>query len=121
ANADDTAWNDIRAGLFQNRAIVSDSAAVKLFGPRRAEDAALVPIRIYISGEVVPEARTLTLIVDQNPAPVAATFHFGDLYRTGGDIGDRAIETRLRLESMSDVRAVLELADGRLFEARQFV
>ena len=121
ANADDTAWNDIRAGLFQNRAIVSDSAAVKLFGPRRAEDAALVPIRIYISGEVVPEARTLTLIVDQNPAPVAATFHFGDLYRTGGDIGDRVIETRLRLESMSDVRAVLELADGRLFEARQFV
>lgn len=116
-----SAWDDIRAGLFQARAMVSDGATLKLFGPRRADDAALVPIRIYISGDVVPEARTLTLIVDQNPAPVAATFHFGDLYRTGGDVGDRTIETRVRLESMSNVRAVLELADGRLFEARQFV
>lgn len=121
ARADESAWEDIRAGLFQTRAMVTDSATLKLFGPRRAEDAALVPIRIYISGEVVPAARTLTLIVDQNPAPVAATFHFGDLYRTGGDVGDRTIETRVRLESMSNVRAVLELSDGRLFEAHQFV
>lgn len=121
ARADDAAWKDIRAGLFQNRAIVNDGVAVKLFGPRRAEDAALVPIRIYISGEMVPQARTLTLIVDQNPAPVAATFNFADLYRAGGDIGDRIIETRIRLESMSSVRAILEISDGRLFEASQFV
>lgn len=121
AEASDSAWDDIRAGLFQNRAIANDGAAVKLFAPRRAEDAALVPIRIFISGEHVPEARALTLIVDQNPAPVAATFRFGDLYRAGGDIGDRTIETRVRLESMSRVRAILELADGRLYEASQFV
>ena len=119
--ADDTAWAQIHAGLFQTRAIENDGQSVKLFAPRRADDAALVPIRIFIAGEHVPNARALTLIVDENPAPVAAVFRFGDTYRAGGDIGDRTIETRIRLENMSSVRAILETDDGRLYEASQFV
>lgn len=123
ARADDSAWAGIRAGLFQDRLIESDGEAVKLFAPRRADDAALVPIRMFVAGDLVASARTLTLIVDENPAPVAAVFRFGEAYRgdSGGDIGDRAIETRVRLENMSNVRAILETEDGRLFEASQFV
>lgn len=121
ARADDTAWSQIRAGLYQDRAIENDGQSVKLFAPKRAEDAALVPVRVFIAGEHVPHVRALTLIVDENPAPIAAVFRFGDTYRTGGDIGDRTIETRIRLENMSVVRAILETGDGRLYEASQFV
>lgn len=121
ARADDSAWAGIRAGLFQDRVIESDGETVKLFAPRRADDAALVPIRMFVAGDVVGKARTLTLIVDENPAPVAAVFRFGQPYRAGGDIGDRAIETRVRLENMSTVRAILETEEGRLYEASQFV
>ena len=121
ARADDSSWSGIRAGLYQDRAIESGGEAVKLFAPRRADDAALVPIRMFVAADVVAKAQTLTLIVDENPAPVAAVFRFGAPYRTGGDIGDRTIETRVRLENMSNVRIVLETEDGRLYVASQFV
>jgi sulfur-oxidizing protein SoxY len=120
ARAEDDPWSEIRQNLFASREIVADGS-VKIFAPKRAEDAALVPVRVYIGAERVLAARRLTLVVDHNPAPVAAVFHFGDLYRTGGDVGDRSIEARVRLENMSRVRAILETADGALYEASQFV
>ncbi|HEX2841859.1 quinoprotein dehydrogenase-associated SoxYZ-like carrier [Hyphomicrobium sp.] len=120
ARAEEDPWSEIRQSLFASRKIVEDSS-VKIFAPKRAEDAALVPVRVFIGAERVLNARRLFLVVDQNPAPVAAVFHFGDLYRTGGDVGDRSLEARVRLENMSRVRAVLETADGALYEASQFV
>lgn len=113
-------WPEIRTGLFGKKSITEDGT-VKIFAPKRAEDAAIVPVRVYIAAERISETRALTILVDHNPAPVAAVFHFGDLYRTGGDVGDRSLEVRLRLESMSRVRAILETDDGDLYEASQFV
>lgn len=120
AMSEDDAWPEIRETLFASRQIVED-ASVKLFAPKRAEDAALVPLTIYIAEDRVARAKQLTLVVDQNPAPVAAVFVFGEAYRSGGEIGDRTIEVRVRLESMSRVRAILESDDGALYEASQFV
>jgi sulfur-oxidizing protein SoxY len=119
ARAEDEPWLEIRQSLFGDRSI-ADDGSVKIFAPKRAEDAAIVPVRVYIGGDRIPKARALTLLVDHNPAPVAAVFHFGDLYRAG-NIGDRSLEVRLRLENMSRVRAVLETVDGELIEASQFV
>ncbi len=119
ASANEDPWPEIREGLFGERVFVEDGS-VKIFAPKRAEDAALVPVRIYVAGEHVSRAQRLTLIVDNNPAPVAAVFRFGDLYRNGGDVGDRSIELRVRLESMSRLRAVLE-TDDAIYEASQFV
>lgn len=120
AVAEPEAWDEIRASLYGDRTTVDDGS-LKLFAPKRAEDAALVPVRVFLASERIAEAKTLTLVVDHNPAPVAAVFHFGALYRGGGDIGDRSVETRVRLDSMSRIRAVLETEDGRLYEASQFV
>jgi sulfur-oxidizing protein SoxY len=119
ASANEDPWPEIREGLFGERAFIEDGS-VKIFAPKRAEDAALVPVRIYVAGEHVSRAQRLMLIVDNNPAPVAAAFRFGDLYRNGGDVGDRSIELRVRLESMSRLRAVLE-TDDAIYEASQFV
>lgn len=123
ARADEAAWGAIRKDLFQDRPIIEDGRSVRIVAPRRAEDAAIVPVTIYVSGEVAARARQLTLIIDANPAPIAAVFTFGDMYRNGGEVGDRIIETRIRLNDMSSVRAVLETADGpgTVYAASQFV
>lgn len=121
AAAEEDVWPGLRAEVFGDRQVVESDGAVTLYAPERAEDAALVPLSIRIPGNVAPHAVALTLIIDRNPAPVAATFTFGEAFRGGTDIGERQIATRIRLDSFSQVRAILETADGRLHMSARFV
>jgi sulfur-oxidizing protein SoxY len=115
------AWHQIRAALFAERPISAQTLLLRLSAPKTAEDAARVPVTITIAEEAVRRARAVTLVVDNNPAPVAAKINFGDLYRGGADVGDRTIELRFRLDQLSPVRAILELDDGSLHMASRFV
>jgi len=121
AIAADDPWPEIQSSVFPGRTVVEDAASVQLFAPNQADDAAIVPISIRIPSGVAPGAKSLTLIIDRNPAPVAATFTFGDGFRGGPDVGERAIETRVRVDAFSRVRAILETADGSLHMASKFV
>lgn len=123
AGADDkeALWTELRREIFGAREIVETTGAVTLYAPENAQDAALLPVSIRIPAATVPHAVALTLIVDTNPAPVAATFTFGDGFREGDDVGERSFETRLRLDSFSNVRAVLETADGTLHMSSRYV
>lgn len=114
-------WPDLSREVFGDRQVVEDTGAVTLYAPENAPDAALLPISIRIPAGTVPHAKTLTLIVDSNPAPVAATFTFGDGFREGTDVGERTLETRIRLNSLSHVRAILETDDGKLHMSSRFV
>ena len=85
---------------------IRDGAALySLEAPFRAQDAATVPVR-FTQAEGAPDVRRLTLVVDENPAPVAAEFTFG--------AGDAAVdlETRMRVDAYSNVRAIVETVDG---------
>lgn len=112
------AWNRIRASVFQNRPISEQSASIlELETPVRAEDAATVPIAIRTK---LPEdgdirVQRIYLIIDSNPSPLAAVFSFFP------DSGRADIETRIRIEEYTTVRAVAELSDGRLFMSSHFV
>ncbi|MBN8913840.1 MAG: quinoprotein dehydrogenase-associated SoxYZ-like carrier [Rhizobiales bacterium] len=119
--ADDDLWPGLREEVFGAREIAENDGTVTLYAPERAEDAALVPLSIRIPGNVALNAVALTLLIDRNPAPVAATFTFGDAFRTGADIGERQLATRIRLDSFSKVRAILETADGKLHMSSKFV
>jgi len=121
ARAEDDPWPDIRAALFEQRPIAENDGAVALYVPEQAEDAALVPIAIHLPAGVANTARSLTLIIDRNPAPIAATFRFGEGYAASSDIGERKIMTRVRVDSFSNMRAVLETNDGALHMATRFV
>src|SRR5262249_6836708 len=59
--------------------------------------------------------KALTLVIDENPAPVAATFTFGDA------AGVFEISTRVRVNAYTDVHLVAELSDGRLYVVKTFV
>lgn len=121
ACAEDDVWPGLREEVFGAREIAQNDGAVTLYAPERAEDAALVPISIRIPSNIAPHAVALTLLIDRNPAPVAATFKFGEGFRKGPDIGERQLATRIRLDSFSQVRAVLETADGKLHMSSRFV
>ena len=113
----DATWQSIKGDVFGEKPIAESSPHVSLTAPTRAEDAALVPVDIKVA---LPEGdkrsiSAVTLIVDENPAPVAATFRFG------ADQRDITLSTRLRVNSYSHVRAVAETDDGQLHMTTRFV
>jgi sulfur-oxidizing protein SoxY len=59
--------------------------------------------------------RTITLVIDQNPAPMAAKFELGP------DAGVSEISTRVRVNNYTNVHAVAELSDGKLYMVKTYV
>lgn len=110
-------WPALRADLFGTRDVVEDATAVTLDAPYRAEDAALVPLTVRIPAAIAGNVKSLKLVIDKNPAPLVADFAFGPAAGTG----ERTLETRVRVDMYSNVRAIVETNDGRLLMATKFV
>src|ERR1700735_1882506 len=110
-------WNSIRGDIFKHRPILDGAGLVVLDAPRRAEDAAVVPIgmRVNFAADDKRTLQSLTLVIDENPAPVAATFTIGPRS------GVTSISTRVRVNSYSYVRVVAELSDGQLYGVKAYV
>jgi sulfur-oxidizing protein SoxY len=110
-------WSSIRGDIFKNRPILDGSGLVILDAPRRAEDSAIVPIgmRVNFAADDKRTLQSLTLVIDENPAPVAGTFTIGPRS------GVTSISTRVRVNSYSYVRVVAELSDGQLYGVKAYV
>lgn len=118
ADQNNPVWLGLRESLFQQRPIASgDDAGLVLEAPARAEDAAIVPIAIRAGFEQSPERylKTLYLIIDHNPSPLGAIFHFTPAS------GRVDIETRVRVDAYTWMRAIAELNTGELIMASRFV
>jgi sulfur-oxidizing protein SoxY len=106
-------WEKVRINLFDKRpiTIVDADKVIVLEAPMRAEDAAVVPIaiRTHVTQTDKKYIDAVYLLIDNNPSPIAAVFHFTP--RSG-----RAdIETRVRINDYGYVRAVAEMNDGSLY------
>lgn len=110
-------WPGLKKDVFGDRAISEEDGKVTLEAPYRADDAAMVPLSVRIPPDIAAKVSKLTLIIDQNPAPVAATFTFGK----GMGTGERRVETRVRVDMYSNVRAIIEEEDGTLHMTTKFV
>ncbi len=118
ASDDAGAWASIRKEVFGQRPIIVDGAGLLVLqAPDRAEDAAIVPIAIRLEPELARKVKFLTLIIDENPSPIAAKFTYGE---AAGN-GERLIEMRVRVDRYTFVRAIAETPDGQLYMARAFV
>jgi sulfur-oxidizing protein SoxY len=115
---DSVIWQKVRTSLFQSRPIVtSGDQVISLEAPTRAEDAAIVPIAIR-AGFTQTATRYINkvyLIIDNNPSPIAAIFQFTPLS------GRADIETRVRIDQYTQVRAIAETNDGQLYMTTHFV
>ncbi|KRE15932.1 quinoprotein dehydrogenase-associated SoxYZ-like carrier [Bosea sp. Root381] len=115
ALAEDDPWLGLHQDVFGNRPIAEEDGLVTLEAPVRAEDAALVPLTVRVSGGDASRPRSLTLLIDRNPAPVVATFSFGE------GAGEVVLATRVRVDAYSNVRAVVETQAGSLHMATRYV
>lgn len=111
--ADADPWPGLKTELFQNRALAEQDGVVALEAPVRAEDAAIVPMTLRFANPA--GLKTATLVIDQNPMPMAAAFTLGP------DAGVGFISTRVRVNSYSNVHAVAETRDGGLHADVKFV
>jgi sulfur-oxidizing protein SoxY len=117
AAAEDARWSEIKEMLFAERTIEDAAGVIELDAPYRAYDAAIVPITIKATAPQTADryVKSIHLVIDQNPAPLAAVFHLGP------DNGDATIATRVRVNEYTHVRAIAETNDGRLYMAAKYV
>ena len=120
---DSPTWEDMRVDVTGDVALQDGSALFSVDAPYRAEDAATVPVVIT---QTDPEATisSATVVVDENPAPVAGTFAFGPAMHP------LKMELRVRVDQYSNLRVIAETDRrqlhggpfrqglGRLFRAR---
>jgi len=119
ADAREDRWPFLRANLFKNQAITEDigGEVVSLIAPARAQDAAVVPVSISTRVEQTRDryVSKVYLLIDQNPSPVAAIFSFTP------DSGRADIETRVRVEDYTWMRAIAQMNDGKLYMSARYV
>jgi sulfur-oxidizing protein SoxY len=109
-------WPSLAGQIFNGRPIGDGSKSIAIDAPYRAEDAAVVPIKLQalLSGDR-RHIEQITLVIDQNPSPLAAQFSLGK------NSGIRTISTRIRVDSYTNIHAVAGLADGPLVAVVRYV
>jgi sulfur-oxidizing protein SoxY len=110
-------WPGLVQDIFNNRPINDGADVIAIEMPIRAEDAAIVPVtlRSKLSPDDQRRVLAITLVIDQNPAPMAAKFVLGQDARVS------QISTRVRVNNYTDVHAVAELSDGKLYMVKTYV
>jgi sulfur-oxidizing protein SoxY len=108
--ADPKLWPVLKESFFAGKNI-EEADFIKLEGPKRAESGAQVPITLTIDRPLndADPIKKVFVIVDANPIPLAATYHFTPLS------GKAQISTRIRMEMDSFIHAVGETASGKLY------
>jgi sulfur-oxidizing protein SoxY len=110
-------WPELASNIFGGQPLADGAGLLALEMPARAEDAAIVPltVRSTLPPMDTRRVRSITIVIDENPAPMAAIFHIGP----GAVVP--VISTRVRVNSYPNVHAVAELSDGKLYVVKTYV
>ena len=108
-------WADLRAQIFGDRAIEEGSDLIAIEAADRAEDAAIVPVRIKLAEGLRGRVSEIYFVIDDNPSPLAGRFKFGPL------ADPREIATRIRVDDYTYLHAVAETTDGKLYATERFI
>ncbi len=104
-------WELLRGDVVGDAAISMSDTLLSLDAPYRAHDAATVPIILRQLDESVP-ITSATVVIDENPAPVAGIFKFSDA------MAPLDFEMRVRVNQYSNVRVLSETPDGMVMTGR---
>jgi len=111
----DSAWDEIRTELYGERVISPAEDIVTLTAPYRAKDDREVPIATTASFSDGRTVKSVSIIIDGNPAPVSAVF---DLETPEQAF---AVTANMRINGPTPVRVVVEANDGELYMVEDFV
>jgi sulfur-oxidizing protein SoxY len=115
---EDMLWTGgLRQAYFGDRPIRQSDELIVLEAPKRAEDAAIVPISITAQIPQTDEQfiRTIYLFIDKNPGPLIGKFNFTP------KSGRADLAFRVRVNAYSPIRAIAETNDGKLYMSRRFI
>jgi sulfur-oxidizing protein SoxY len=118
ATPDEPLWPTLKTVYFGDKPIREDANdLLTIEAPKRAEDAAIVPISIK---SLVPQSadkyiKNIHIVIDNNPDPYSANFHLSP------ELGLVDISTRMRVDQYTFVRAIAEMNDGSLHMVSRFV
>jgi sulfur-oxidizing protein SoxY len=110
------AWVDLAEALYPDRAIADTAGMIEIDAPFRAQDAGAMPVEIAIVPPLGRVVERFALVIDENPAPVAAQVEVGP-----GMGREVRFATRLRVDAYSNIRVVAELDDGSVAQSARFV
>lgn len=110
--ADGATWRDLKSDVVGEAAILDGAALFSVTAPYRANDAATVPVTIEQTDAAADPIESLKLVIDENPAPVAAEIRFGPA------MAPLKFETRVRVNQYSNVRAIAETPRGIFMNGR---
>jgi sulfur-oxidizing protein SoxY len=106
-------WAELQRVLFPGRTISDGANVIQLDAPPRALDAALVPFTITLPSD--KQIKTVSLVIDNNPGPLAGRFTFG------AAADPRTLKVRMRVNAYTNVHAVAEDSAGNLYAVEKFV
>ncbi len=104
-------WADLKGDIIGDEPILDDHTVFRLDAPNRAHDAATVPIVLKQLDPMRPITGA-TVVVDENPAPVAAEFAFSEA------MAPLDFELRVRVNLYSNVRAIARTEAGLVMDGR---
>jgi sulfur-oxidizing protein SoxY len=117
ATESDNRWFQIKSSLIGDHHIKDGQGILSLDTPKRAMDAAIVPITIESKFTQSAERyiKKLYIVIDNNPSPVAAVFSFP------GNHDWKSLSTRVRINAYTELRAIAEISDGNLYMVNNYV
>ncbi len=118
AAEDESSWtNTLKPEFFAKQAIEESDKVIELETPYRAEDPALVPIKINSKIKQTKEhyIKRIVVLIDKNPFPFVGDFEFTP------DSGKADLAMRVRVNTYSFVRAIAQMNDGKLYMSKKFV
>ncbi len=118
ADQDENEWNNtLKNQYFSGKIIEESDKIIELDVPVRAEDPALVPIKINTKINQTKDSyiKKIVVFVDKNPFPFVGEFEFTP------DSGKADLAMRIRVNTYSYIRAIAELNDGKLSMTKKYV
>jgi sulfur-oxidizing protein SoxY len=104
----ETTWDWLRAEAFADRAIQAEAEAVTLIAPARTTNDLATKLGLAAELPMGDTIRRMTLIIDENPMPISAQIEMLRPVRKAN------FGFTMRMNGRSDVRGIVETADGRL-------
>lgn len=102
---DSPTWVSLREDVVGAAPIAPADGLFTVDAPYRAEDAATVPVHL-VQTDPAQRIDTATVVIDENPAPVAAEFSFSDA------MAPLDFEMRVRVNQYSNLRVIAGTPQG---------
>ena len=109
-------WAELQPLIYPGLVLNDGRGLIQFHAPVRAEDQRHMAVSAQAAFKDGRKVKSLTFIIDENPAPVSARFKFGAEGKEKVDLG-----LTLRLDGPSEMHVVAEASDGQLYVVEQMI